>query len=471
MAGVSMGTGLTSGIDYSSMISQLMQIEAQPQTLLKGQLTNTQTDAAAYRDINSSFAAIASAAAALTKPETWTTARATSSSTSVTATATTGAQTGSVSFTVDRLAASHSVISNATQKWATGTTLFGLGTLTLTKSDNSTVTITPTDSDGDGTISLADAVAAINKNAPGFTASAVNTGSGYQLQVSATASGAASSFSLSGSSGTTGFGILTQGVNAQITMGAGGPNPATITSASNTFSEVLAGTSFTVSQVTATGAAPTTVTVAADPDAVATAVQALVTAANSALAKIAAYTDSTNANAPLKGNYSLTSLTGQILDAVSSAVGGSSSAVAGLQLTKDGKLTFDASTFRTKLASDPATVQKIFSGTTLLGTDGVANTPDDVVDVDGLGARLAVLADRASDSATGTLTGLALGQDARAKDLQDQIDSWDLRLTQRQATLTAQFNAMETALGQLQNQSTWLASQISSLPSWTQSNK
>jgi flagellar capping protein FliD len=37
-----MGTGLTSGIDYTSMISQLMQIEAQPQTLLKNQLSAAQ---------------------------------------------------------------------------------------------------------------------------------------------------------------------------------------------------------------------------------------------------------------------------------------------------------------------------------------------------------------------------------------------------------------------------------------------
>jgi flagellar hook-associated protein 2 len=230
----------------------------------------------------------------------------------------------------------------------------------------------------------------------------------------------------------------------------------------------MANTSFTVSV-----ADPTTtisVSAASDPDAVTAAVQNFVTTANAALAKVKSYTDSSDSTAPLRGNYNLTSMAGQILDAVSTAVNGNSSAVAGLQLTKDGALTFDAATFKAKFASDPATVQKIFGGTTLLGPDGVANTPDDTVDTDGIGARLTVLADQASDSTTGILISLAKGQDTQATDLQSQIDAWDLRLTQRQATLTAQFTAMETALSTLQNQASWLSSQISSLPSWNSSD-
>ena len=35
MAGMAVSTGLISGIDYDTMISQLMQVEANPQTLLK----------------------------------------------------------------------------------------------------------------------------------------------------------------------------------------------------------------------------------------------------------------------------------------------------------------------------------------------------------------------------------------------------------------------------------------------------
>jgi flagellar hook-associated protein 2 len=472
--------GLASGIDTTSIISQLMQIESQPQTLLRTQLTTSQNQAAAYRDINSLFAALTTAADALTQSSSWNLTKATSSSTSVSATATAGAQAGTLSFSVDKLASGHSIISAATQKWGTATSAFNLGSLTLTKYDGSTVPINPTDSDGDGTISLADAVTAINAANAGVTASAVNTGTGgFQLSLSSTATGAASSFTLAASSGTVGFTVLNQAQDASITLGAGGPTPTTITSSTNTFSGVLSGTSFTVSQAATTA----TVTVTSDPDAVAGKVQAVVNAANAVLAKIAANTDSSaGSTAPLKGDFSLTSLSGRVLDAVSSRVGTglldangqpitSSAGSNGLQLTKDGKLTFDAAAFKTAFAANPALVQRVFSGTVGAGADTTLNTPDDTVDVDGVGARLKTLATMASDSATGMLTGLANGQDTRAKDIQSQIDDWTTRLALRQQTLTDQFTAMETALGTLKNQSSWLTSQIASLPTWTSSNK
>jgi flagellar hook-associated protein 2 len=457
-------SGLISGLDTASIISQMMSIAAQPQTLLKQQLVTVQTQAAAYRDVNSSMAALATAAEALTDPATWQTAKATSSSTAVTATAVSTATSGSVSFTVDQLATNHSMISSSTQKWATATTAWTDGNLTITPSDTtkSPITVTPTDLDGDGVISLADAAAAITKQAAGYTATAVNTGSGYQLQITANSTGAANAFSLSTANSVTSFGVLSQGVDAQITLGSGGSNPTTITSATNTFSGVMNGVTFTVSQTT--GTSPVSVSVTTDPDAIANKVQAMVDAANTVLGKIATYTNSgTGSTAPLKGDWSLIELTNQILSQVSTAVGTTSAGSNGLQLTDTGQLKFDAAAFKTALAADPAAVQSLFSGAVGVGTDNVANTPDDTVDTDGIAARLQVLANQASDSATGMLTTLANGEDTTAKNLQDQISDWDLRLQAQQQTLAAQFNAMESALGSLKSQSSWLSSQINSL--------
>jgi flagellar hook-associated protein 2 len=53
------------------------------------------------------------------------------------------------------------------------------------------------------------------------------------------------------------------------------------------------------------------------------------------------------------------------------------------------------------------------------------------------------------------------------KDIQQRIESWDLRLAKRKEMLTRQFSAMETALSSLKNQSTWLAGQINSLPTYS----
>jgi flagellar hook-associated protein 2 len=101
----------------------------------------------------------------------------------------------------------------------------------------------------------------------------------------------------------------------------------------------------------------------------------------------------------------------------------------------------------------------------------VLGSTDDVTSPTGVAARLQALAKGASDSATGTLTLLAKSSDTSATDFQGRIADWDIRLALRKDTLTRQFTAMETALGTLRNQSSWLSSQISSLPSWSASSK
>ena len=54
--------------------------------------------------------------------------------------------------------------------------------------------------------------------------------------------------------------------------------------------------------------------------------------------------------------------------------------------------------------------------------------------------------------------------------LKDQITDWDSRLEKRQATLTAKFTAMESALSTLKGQASWLTSQLNSMPTWSSSS-
>jgi flagellar hook-associated protein 2 len=192
-------------------------------------------------------------------------------------------------------------------------------------------------------------------------------------------------------------------------------------------------------------------------------VSALVDAVNSALTQTKSYTSNApGSTAALKGDYAVTSLAGRLLDAVSGAVGSDGSpARLGIQLTRDGKVTFDKTKFLAALREDPTVAQRMVAGAAAsTGPDGVT-----VPEVTGLAARLLGVAKGASDATTGTLVSLANGQDAQVKDMQSRIDTWDLRLAKRKETLTRQFTAMETALSGLRNQSTWLAGQINSLPS------
>jgi flagellar capping protein FliD len=198
---------------------------------------------------------------------------------------------------------------------------------------------------------------------------------------------------------------------------------------------------------------------------VAAKIQSLVDAVNSAVTQVKKYTDnSAGSTQALKGDYSVRQLAGQLLDAVTFAVGSHSPATIGLELgkdVKDLKIVFDKEKFLGALEADPALAQRLVSGAPA-GTDADGNP---VPAVTGLAQRLKTVAEFASNGTTGALVKLAEGQDSMGKDIQNRIEAWDLRLAKRKLMLTRQFTAMETALSSLRNQSTWLAGQLNSLPS------
>jgi flagellar hook-associated protein 2 len=209
--------------------------------------------------------------------------------------------------------------------------------------------------------------------------------------------------------------------------------------------------------------------VSSDPNAVAGTVQKLVDAVNAALTTVKTYTNnSKGSTAALKGDYSVNQMAGQLLDAVSFAIGADGSpAKVGFELTKDGKIAFDKNVFVNALNGDPALAQRMVAGTAAgAGPDGVAGNTDDVT-ASGIAGRLLQVTTRATNSTSGTLVKMAEGQDTLAEDITEKIEAWDLRLAKRKEALTRQFTAMETALSALKNQSTWLAGQINSLPSWS----
>jgi flagellar hook-associated protein 2 len=458
--------GLVSGMDTTSLINQLMQAEAGPQTALRSKLGGAQTSASAYRTVNTTFLAVTAAADALTSASLNAARKATASSSAVTASAGSTAVPGAgISFTVTSLASTQSVLSNT--EWSSPTADV------RTVEPGWPIEILNSDGTSRGSISvpagatLTDAVAAINAANLGVKASTVSTGGGkYRMQLTSTTSGAAGTFVVKSATetvATAGSGFLQTSPGQDATLDLGGGVVAT--SATNTFAELLTGVSVTVSKVDAT---PVTLGVASDTDSVTSKVQALVDAVNAALSTVKTYTsNASGSTAALKGDYSVTSLAGKLLDAVSSAVGTDGSPIAvGLQLTKDGKIAFDKTKFATALKDNPALAQRMVGGIAASnGPDGVVGGGDDVVAVTGVAQRLLAVAKSASDATTGTLVALANGQDSLAKDIQERIANWDLRLAKRKETLTRQFTAMETALSSLKNQSTWLAGQINSLPS------
>ncbi|MQA34555.1 flagellar filament capping protein FliD [Modestobacter roseus] len=470
MAGMSLSTGLISGMDTGTLISQLMQVEANPQTLLKQKLSAVQADAASYRAMNTRFDALRSAAAALQTDAAWGATKVASSSTTVTVSAGSTAVAGSeVSFSVTQLAATHAVVSGAT--WASAgdpaASPQQAWPLTITRDGTTVGTV-----DVPAGATLTEAVAAINARSAelGVKASVIQVAQGdVRLQLTAATGGAAGVFDVIPPGGGTSaaFVLTQQGRNAELDLGGG----LVASSATNTFTDLVPGVTLTVTK--ADPFTPVSVTVTDDPSAAAAKVQSLVDAANGLLESIASYTDPKSSTAILKGDSTLRGLTSQVLSTISAGIGGTSASSVGIQLTRDGTLTFDKAVFTTALADDPAKVRTFLTEKTIVspGADGISGNADDVTTPVGLVAKLEALAKGASDTTTGSLTLLAKGSDTTARDLQDRIANWDIRLALRKQTLTRQFTAMETALGTLQNQSSWLASQIAGLPSWSKSAK
>lgn len=103
MGGIS-SSGLVSGIDYQSIINQLLAIESRPKLFAQQRIVQLQTQQAAYLDVNSQLLSLRTASASLRFNRVFDAAKATSSNPSVlSATASSSAVPGSYSFVVNRL--------------------------------------------------------------------------------------------------------------------------------------------------------------------------------------------------------------------------------------------------------------------------------------------------------------------------------------------------------------------------------
>jgi flagellar hook-associated protein 2 len=425
-------SGLASGLDTATIISQLMQLEAIPQNKLKNNLAAEQSTLKTLQSLNAKVAALTTQAQALASGTGWGALTATSSSDTVTVQATTGTSAGSFTFSVDRLASAHrltfdSLAAGSDVVVTSGTTV----NLTI---DGQTKTLDT----GDGT--LDGLVAALNSAGTGVSAAKVRVAdNSYRLVVSALETGAAHSFVLDNVAPAT----AVAGQDAAITMGAD-----TIRSASNTFTGVVPGVDITVSAVSAPGTS-VTVTSAKDTAKVKESVKSLVEAVNATLAQIdslSSYNAATKTAGPLTGSSSVRELRAELLNSIY-PTDGSSLAGVGLQTDRYGKLVFDEAKFSAAYAADPAAVAARFTSGT----------------VDGFAARVAAVTEKASDKYTGTITAAISGRTNAIGQIEDNIEAWDLRLELRRSTLQQRFTALETALSQMNSQSQWLAGQLGSM--------
>lgn len=420
MSGISI-SGLASGIDTTTLISQLMTAAAQPQRALKGQLSAQQTVLNAYQALNTRLTVFQAAADAVNQPSTWAATKATSNNAAVVASTTPSATAGtSTTFDVNQLATAQiSTVAVNSDGTVDSNPSKGIDIV-----DGAGVSHHLDLSNGNaGTVA-----SAVNGANLGLRAALINTGSGQVLQFSSTATGTPGSFSISGLDTTPATPLAAQ--NAQITVGNPAAGGYTVFSNTNTFANAIPGLTFSVGAI----ASAVTVSVSSDASTISGKMSSLIGATNDLLKTLTA---ATGQGAILESNHQINAITQSVLSAVSHGDGsGASFASIGLQLSSAGQLSFDSTAFMAAYASAPDKAQA--AATSLASTlSGVARA--------------------ASTSTVSPLISSATSQTAH---LTKQISDWDTRLNHQQTTLKAKYASMEVALQKLHSTSSWLSSAL-----------
>ncbi|MFB0835343.1 flagellar filament capping protein FliD [Arthrobacter halodurans] len=424
--------GLASGLDTTTLINSLMQAEAIPQNILKNKVSSAQTMVSALQALNTRVAALSELAKTSAKPETLQVYSATSSSTAAAATARAGATAGSLEVLVGQTAQAQTTVSAPLAAWPETS-------FTITAADGTQTAVAA------NSTSIDDVVSAVNASDAGVKAVKVAAGEGqYRIQFTAADSGADGAFTLSGT--TAGLTEVKAARDAEVTLWAGTAAAQTVTSSTNTFTDLLPGLDVTVS---AAGPEPLTVSVVRDTEAAGKVAENLVSSLNGLFGFIATNSASSAGSGGatkgmvFNGDSTVRDVNRKIMGAATAPVDGRSPSEIGISVTRDGTVEYDAEKFQAALAADPARVEATLQA---------------------IASRVATAAGEVSDKYDGQITSRITGQKSLISSMDDQVLAWDRRLDARRSTLERTYSALEVQLSSLNSQSSWLTSQLSALP-------
>ncbi|HMM66634.1 MAG TPA: flagellar filament capping protein FliD [Dokdonella sp.] len=431
MAGLS-AAGLGSGLDITSLVSQLVAAERAPQqTTIDTQRSKITTQVSALGALKSTLSSLRDALATLKSGTAFNARTAVSSDTTTfTASATSASSAGRYAIEVVQLAQA-------------GTLSISVGSATLDLEIDS------------GSNTLAGIRDAINgaSNNPGVTASIVNGSGGAQLVLSAKQSGLANAFSVSASGGDGGLDTFVAGLTEA--------NPARdaivridsveVSAASNKISTAIDGVTLNLAK--AQPGQTLSLEVGVDRAAISGSLNGFVTAYNNYVtlrSQLTAYDASTGKKGALLGDATLRSIDASLSRTLQATGYGAGSnplgtlSELGVRVQVDGKLSLDATALGSALDSGTDRVAALFSG-----SNGVATA---------LSTQLQSWLDSG-----GTFDSRNESLDQRARQLDDSQARLDARMVSVQARYQAQFSKLDSLLSSLNNTSTFLTQQLAAL--------
>jgi flagellar hook-associated protein 2 len=436
-------------LDISGIVSSLTSAFGAAQTdQLNNQQTSLDNQVSAYGTFASALDTLQQSLTALETPSQLAGFDATVADKSIaTATTTSDAVAGQYSLLVKNLATSATLTS---QPVASSTSTVGTGTLTIATGGASTsISIDSSDD------TLADIASAINSapNNPGVTASIITSSDGARLVLSGTATGAVNAITVTQSGGDGGLASLVydpaNGVtNLTDTQDAKDAsysiNGFAGTSASNVVSGAITGVTINLLGASA-AATPTTLSIAADTTGAQSAIDKFVTALNGVISSIqtlTGYDPSTNTAGVLNGNATLEAFQNQLEKVLSEVTSGGSGGVQsltdlGITANTDGSYSVDDTKLGNTLTASLSSVSNLLGG-----TNGIATQLDKLV--------------TSYTGPGGLLASINTGLQTSLSNVAQQQASLTAELATYSATLTKEYNAMDTAVALLKQTQTYL---------------
>lgn len=449
-------TGIGSGLDIASIVSSLTTAHGAAQSAqLNAQSATLDSEVSAYGTFASALDTLKSSLSPLeVTSQLAGFAASVADKTIASATTTADAVPGQYSLQVNNLATAASLTSTA----LSATAAIGTGTLTVSVgSKSSAITI---NSSNDTLAGIAAAINSATDN-PGVTASIITTTAGARLVITGTSTGAANAITVSQSGGDGGLAPLafdpanvgnTQIVQLTQSQAAADAsfsiNGFPASSANNQVSGAITGVTINLLGASAANT-PTTLSVSPDTSSAATAVGTFVTALNgviSAIQTLTAYDPSTQTAGALNGNATLESFQNQLQSILGQINRGGTNPIQsladiGITANTDGTYASDTTKLGNALTGNLAGVANLLGG-----TNGLATQLDSLVN--------------GYTKTGGLLDNINQGLTAQLKTVTQQQDQLNAQLAIYSATLTAEYNAMDSAVAKLKEMQQYLTAEF-----------
>lgn len=445
-------SGVGSGIDIESLVTQLVAAEGQPASVRLAQReASFQADLSAIGTLSSALSNLQGVVQGLKEPSEFLARSALSSDNErFTATAESTAAPGVYDIEITQLAQSARVRSN---DFTSEADIIGTGTLDISLgTDTFSLTI---DSSNQTLEGIRDAINSAENN-PGVTASIINVDSGTQLVLSSDTIGAANTISISATDDDAIDGFdLTRLATANLTTLQAAQDAIIfvdqqqVTRDSNTFSDVITGVSFSL--IKAEVGETATLTVGLDKGAITQSVNNFVDAYNSVaqvISQLSSFDAESGSRGQLQGDSGLRAIENDLRRLISDPIDGldiGTLAELGITTTSTGQLEIDSTELDEAINNDFTAVSKLFTNE------------------DGLSSRLDALLDRYVDS-DGILNSRTEGLQSRIEAIVDDRASLEARLVTIEARYRSQFTALDSLVSQLQSVGSFLTQQLANLP-------